>query len=592
MDKIVVLDCGGQYTHLIARKVRDLGVYSEILPVDCPPDALRGAKGFIISGGPSSVYDSGSPQIKPATFDLGLPALGICYGHQLMAQVLHGEVHPGDHREFGAAEIEVLDATSLLGGLSAREPVWMSHGDLVLEPPAGFRVLASTPGCRVAAMGDEGRRLYGVQFHVEVTHTPHGRRILSNFVHEICGCGQEWSAGERVATLEEQVRRVAGKRRVFFFVSGGVDSTVAFTLATRALGRERVHGAYIDTGFMRQGETKEITAAFRALGYDLEIVNAGDQFFKALEGIAEPEAKRQIIGDMFIAVQDQALTRLGWGDDWVLGQGTIYPDTIESGGTKQSAKIKTHHNRVGKVEEMIRAGRILEPISELYKDEVREVGRKLELPRELIERHPFPGPGLAIRCLCSTGAGLAEGLPPMEEYSAARLPLRSVGVQGDFRSYAHPTLLWGGQRDYIKLAALSSHITNTQRESNRVTYLLGCRVTEESRSWRAHPAFLTRERVALLQEADGCVRQWLRDENLTAAVWQFPVVLLPLAAGEGQGETIVLRPVESEDGMTAHVAPLSFAALDRLMSQLLQLPALDAVLLDISHKPPATIEWE
>ncbi len=584
MDKIVVLDCGGQYTHLIARKVRECGVYSEILPVDCPPEALRGAKGFIISGGPSSVYDAGSPQIQSGCFTLGIPALGICYGHQLMAHALHGDVQPGDHREFGPAEIEVLDSSRLTKGLSAHEPVWMSHGDLVREPPAGFRVLASTPGCRVAAMGDDARRFYSVQFHVEVTHTPHGKAILQNFVHEICGCSSDWSAGERVAALEEHVRKAAGNRRVFFFVSGGVDSTVAFTLVTRALGRERVHGAYIDTGFMRQGETREIAAAFGALGVDLEVIDASEQFFRALDGVAEPEAKRKIIGEMFITVQDQAIARLGWDDNWVLGQGTIYPDTIESGGTKQSAKIKTHHNRVGKVEEMIAAGRVLEPIAELYKDEVREVGRKLELPTELIARHPFPGPGLAIRCLCSTEDGASTPAPPVNGYDAARLPIKSVGVQGDFRSYKQPTLLSGGRRDHAALSEVSGLVTNTQRESNRVTYLLAGPAPT-----RAHRAFLTRERIALLQEADARVRQWLRDEKLSTAVWQFPVVLLPIGNG---GETIVLRPVESEDGMTAHVAPLPFDALDRLTARLLDLSAVDAVLLDISHKPPATIEWE
>src|SRR5258708_36304297 len=345
-----------------------------------------------------------------------------------MAQILDGAVRPasstGDHREFGAAEIEVTAASPLFTGLAAREPVWMSHGDRVLEPPRGFRVLASTYACPVAAMGDDARKLYGVQFHVEVTHTLRGREILANFVHGICGCAKEWSAGERVALLEEQVRQAAARRRVFFFVSGGVDSTVAFTLATRALGRERVHGAYIDTGFMRAGETAEIAEAFRALGDDLEVIDAADQFFAALEGVADPELKRQRIGDTFIAVQDQAIARLGWGNDWVLGQGTIYPDTIESGGTAsggnaKAAKIKTHHNRVGKVEEMILAGRILEPISELYKDEVREVGRKLDLPAALIDRQPFPGPGLAIRCPCANTVSFAPRAEEVEGYNAS-----------------------------------------------------------------------------------------------------------------------------------------------------------------------------
>jgi GMP synthase (glutamine-hydrolysing) len=589
MEKITVLDCGGQYTHLIARKVRELGVYSEIVPVDASPETLAASKGLIISGGPSSVYDAGSPQIKLGSLYLGVPVLGICYGHQLMAQALNGDVRPDLHREFGAAEIDVAsDAGPLLRGLAAREPVWMSHGDRVLKEPPGFRVLASTPGCAVAAMGDDARKLYGVQFHVEVTHTPKGLAILSNFVHDICGCGRDWSAGERVGLLEEQIKQAAGSRRVFFFVSGGVDSTVAFTLATRALGRARVHGAYIDTGFMREGETAEIDAAFKALGHDLEIIDASGDFFAALEGVTDPEIKRQRIGDAFIAIQDRAITRLGWGNDWVLGQGTIYPDTIESGGTAKASKIKTHHNRVGKVEEMILAGRILEPISELYKDEVREVGRKLQLPAALLERHPFPGPGLAIRCLCADASADATPLEKVEGYDAVLLPVQSVGVQGDFRTYAHPTLLSGGERDHDRLAAVSSMITNTRRESNRVAYLLG---RAFGGNWNAHPASLTRERVALLQHADHIVRCWLIDEKLVSAVWQFPVVLLPLA-GETPSESIVLRPVESNDGMTARAAQLDFGALDRLTARLLEVSCIGAVILDISNKPPSTIEWE
>lgn len=611
MEKITVLDCGGQYTHLIARKVRELGVYSEIVPVDTHASALAGSRGLIISGGPSSVYDAGSPQIRLESLELGLPVLGICYGHQLMAQALHGDVRPGDHREFGAAEIDVpADGGPLFDRVSAREPVWMSHGDRVHTPPPGFRILATTLECPVAAMGDDRRKLYGLQFHVEVTHTPSGRQILSNFVHGICGCGQNWSAGERVGLLEEQIRRATGDRRVFFFVSGGVDSTVAFTLATRALGREQVHGAYIDTGFMREGETAEIAAAFEALGEDLELIDASEDFFTALDGVTDPEIKRQRIGDAFIAVQDGAIARLKWGDDWVLGQGTIYPDTIESGGTCHAAKIKTHHNRVGKVEEMIRAGRVLEPISELYKDEVREVARKLQLPAALVDRHPFPGPGLAIRCLCAAAAVESTEQDEIDGYRATLLPLESVGVQGDFRTYARPTLLSDGERDHARLAAVSSRITNTRRESNRVTYLLGRRdagqtpadpacgsqtwsgpadggATGSGQTWSVEPALLTRVRVALLRQADTMVRQWLLDEHLQSAVWQFPVVLLPL-----NGETVVLRPVESNDGMTARAAPLDFNALDRLTAQLLKLPRVGAVLLDISNKPPATIEWE
>ncbi len=601
MDKISILDAGGQYTHLIARKVRELGVYSEIVPMETAPEALAASKGVIISGGPSSVYDGGSPTVDERVFSLGVPVLGICYGHQLMAHLLRGNVRKGETREYGMATLEVKADDSLFQGLEPREPIWMSHGDRVLAPPAGFRVLASTTDCEVAAMGEPQRRLYGVQFHPEVTHTRHGREILANFLFRVCRCRKSWAAADRIAELEEKIRRAVAGRKVFFFVSGGVDSTVAFTLAVQALDRERVHGAYIDTGFMRKNESREISEAFRRLGYDVEIVDARGRFFDALAGVVDPEEKRRRIGDLFITIQDDAIGKLGWDQNWVLGQGTIYPDTIESGGTAKAAKIKTHHNRVGRVEEMIRAGRLVEPIAELYKDEVREVGRRLGLPDTLIERHPFPGPGLAIRCLCvateqpaaAPPAGDAAATVAAEHgFGALLLPLRSVGVQGDDRTYAHPTMLLDGQEcpSYERLTAASTAITNASRVSNRVTYLLDCRLPEGSRRWGVRPALLTEERIALLQEADARVRQWLVEENLTQTVWQFPVVLLPLAAG--QGETIVLRPVESVDGMTAQYARLDFSALTRLTPRLLELPGVEAVLLDVSNKPPATIEWE
>ncbi len=591
MDKISILDAGGQYVHLIARKVRELGVYSEILPIDSSLDTLKQSKGLILSGGPSSVLDEGSPTVDPKMFDLGVPVLGICYGHQLMARLMGGDVQPGNHREYGTATLNVYHPHGVLRGLEDHEPIWMSHGDQVLCPPPGFRIMAGTANCKVAAMEDGVRLLFSVQFHPEVSHTRKGNTILSNFVLGACGCEKNWSVRDRIPQLEEQLRRTVGKRRVFFFVSGGVDSTVAYTLAVRALPPGQIHGAYIDTGFMRKNESAEIGAALRGLGHDIEIIDAGHRFRETLAGIVDPEEKRRRIGEMFIRLQDEAITRLGWKEEWVLGQGTIYPDTIESGGAAggagATAKIKTHHNRVGKVAEMIAAGRVVEPIAELYKDEVREVGRGLALPAALIERHPFPGPGLAIRCLCSAEESPATEVPGQK---ALLLPLRSVGVQGDFRTYSHPTMLWAEGLTHEQLAQASVAITNTSRDSNRVTYLLGCRVPENKRRWHSRKATLTEERIRTLQEADARVRGWLEEEKLTGAVWQFPVVLVPLAADEG--ETIVLRPVESVDGMTARYAPLDFAALSRLTPRLLELTAIEAVLLDISNKPPATIEWE
>ncbi len=345
MDKISILDAGGQYTHLIARKVRELGVLSEILPIETPPEALAGSLGVIISGGPSSVYDPGSPTVEERLFTLGVPVLGICYGHQLMAHLLRGHVRKSENREYGMATLALRETGELFEGLEAHQPIWMSHGDLVLQPPPGFRTLASTPDCEVAAMGDPARGLFGVQFHPEVTHTRRGREILANFLFRVCRCRKARAAADRIPELVEQVRRAAAGRKVFFFASGGVDSTVAFTLAVRALGPGRVHGAYIDTGFMRQGESEEIGAAFRALGYDIEMADARRRFREALAGVVDPEEKRRRIGDLFVAIQDEAIARLGWengGQDWLLGQGTIYPDTIESGGGASGWPADSH----------------------------------------------------------------------------------------------------------------------------------------------------------------------------------------------------------------------------------------------------------
>ncbi len=358
--------------------------------------------------------------------------LGICYGQQLIAHLLGGSVRPGDKGEFGLAVLDVAAQDSeILRGVANGGRVWMSHRDVVSKPPAGFRILATTSTCETGAIEDSARRIYGVQFHPEVVHTTDGIRVLENFVTNICGCVKDWNASRRIALIEEQIRQRAGERKVFFFVSGGVDSTVAFMLCLDALGSERVRGVYVDTGLMRAGETEFIRETFAGLGV-IRIEECQEEFLTALEQVRDPELKRHIIGEQFVKVQERIIEECGLlSGRWILGQGTIYPDTIESGGTAKSATIKTHHNRVPGIQKLIENGSIVEPLADFYKDEVRAIGRELGVAQKLLERHPFPGPGLAIRCLCSDADRPIERLA-----DGYLLPIRSVGVQGDSRSYA------------------------------------------------------------------------------------------------------------------------------------------------------------
>jgi GMP synthase (glutamine-hydrolysing) len=597
MQKVVVLDSGGQYCHLIARKVRELGVYAEIRPLATPASRLRSYQGAIISGGPASVFETGSPQPDDSLFQAGLPILGICYGHHLLAHHLRGIVQPGHTREFGHAVLTVESRRSIFAGLKPRERVWMSHGDQVAVLPPGFQRLATTRDCAIAAMGDEKRRFYGLQFHPEVTHTEHGLDLLQNFLFRVCGYEGDWRPGDRVKELEVTVRRKVGDRRVLFFLSGGVDSTVAYTVTERALGPDRVHAVFVDTGFMRLGEGRQIASVFRShqLGA-LEVVDARRQFFQALRGVTDPEAKRKIIGRLFVDVQDQILAgRRYRSKDWMLGQGTIYPDTIESGGTQHAAVIKTHHNRVDRIQQLIAEKRVLEPLSHFYKDEVRVLGRALGLPDSVIRRHPFPGPGLAIRCLCS-GSELRPELDldisiesEAAGYHAFLLPLRSVGVQGDFRTYAKLTVLHGAPVRHDLLEKLATSLTNQFRQTNRVAVALSP-PSIDPLEWRVHRATLTPRRIRLLQKVDEIVTRFLREQFLYDLIWQCPVVLLPL--GLNGGETVAIRPISSVDGMTAEVVHIPLSQLKRLTAELAAVPGIDAVLYDVSHKPPSTIEWE
>jgi len=595
MDKIGVLDFGGQYTHLIARRIRQAGVFSEVLSPLHPPEDWAAFKGFIFSGGPSSVYADSAPDVNPAYLEMKLPILGLCYGHQLLSQKLGGKVKSGLVHEFGPAEFSPRGAHPLFQGLSAKSQVWMSHGDEVVALPPGFRILGSTSDCAAAAIGDDASHRYGLQFHPEVTHSTEGHLILQNFLR-LCGCDFSWKMEDHIETLCQRLRRQCAGRKAFLLVSGGVDSTVAFALLNRALGPENVLGLHIDNGLMRQGESAAVMEYMHSHGFNnLIIRDATDVFLKALEGAVEPEKKRKAIGDTFLTVKDAALAELNLDPEhWILAQGTIYPDTIESGGTQNAAVIKTHHNRVDAIVELMKRGLVVEPLAECYKDEVRELGRLLDIPDRLIDRHPFPGPGLGVRLLCR-----AESEAPLSAATLAKLeqalnsqnlqgeilPVLSVGVQGDARTYAHPCLI-RSLRDWQKADGAATALLNRVREVNRVVLEIGAL---EPGTYVSITATCTRERLDILRAIDDLCTQALMASGEYAKVWQMPVVLLPL---EKAGRpVIVIRPVDSTEAMTATFARLPWDLLDLLWRDM-QAEGVGALLYDITHKPPGTIEWE
>jgi GMP synthase (glutamine-hydrolysing) len=603
LPTIAILDAGGQYCHLIARKVRELGVYAEIKPISTSAAKLKAYKGIVISGGPSSVYAKNPPRADAGIFGLNIPVLGICYGHQLMAEVLGGKVRKGARGEYGISSFKTNMTNSLIPKL-AKQRVWMSHRDTVEKLPAGFKVLGTTDECRIAAMENREKKWFGLQFHPEVVHTQRGKEMLHNFVENVCECDLTgWKPTERIKGLLESIKQQVGSRNVFFLVSGGVDSTVAFALCAQALGKGRVKALYVDTGFMRKRDRADIeTLKLSGLG-DVHIEDAQEDFAKALATIADPEVKRRRIGNLFLEKAEHALAGLGLkADEWVLGQGTIYPDTIESGGTAHAARIKTHHNRVSLIKKWIKQGRVVEPLHEFYKDEVRDVGLRLadscHLPNSLIVKHPFPGPGLAIRCLAATKESPAQAdkaiatIAEAHGATAIALSLRSVGVKGDERSYDQVALIAKRGIKVRELGELSTNITNEVGHISRVTYAL-TETTVTPGSFYVKKAFLTKERIELLREADDLVLQFMEQHQLLHKVWQFPVVLIPLAKTGSAGDTIVLRPVDSIDGMTAQFSQLPIPLLRKLAEQLqARLPGIDAVLFDATNKPPATIEWE
>ncbi len=597
-NKITVLDFGGQYAHLIAKRIRHLGVYADIAHPDASLTELGRPGGIILSGGPSSVYAENAPPFNREILEAGIPVLGLCYGMQLIAYVLGGDVRRLDRREYGRAEMDVTGDSPLFEGLASRELVWMSHGDSVAGIPEGFSVIGRTSDCPFAGIWNREKTIYGIQFHPEVKDTPSGNRVLENFI-KLCGLKRNWSMEGYIEEKMRDIRTQVGDRNVFLLVSGGVDSTVTFTLLNKALGEDRVKGIHIDNGFMRKNETAAVEKALDRLGFhNLTVIDRSDDFLRAVAGLTEPQAKRKAIGDEFIFVKDRELEALHLDpDQWLLGQGTLYPDIIESGGTRHADVIKTHHNRTDMIKEMVARGLVVEPLDQLYKDEVREVGEKLGLPHDLVWRHPFPGPGIAVRVLCDIGGASSEDYPEvtanvremagMAGYDSLVLPVRSVGVQGDCRTYAHPAAL-DGPLDWDRLEKLSTDITNSVAGVNRVVLKIG---GGPLRPLTSHAATLTRDRLDLLREADAIAMQVLHEHGIYEQVFQMPVVLLPIASDTAR-ECVVLRPLESSDVMTARFYRMPEPSLKEIADRILAIGGIEYLFYDLTHKPPGTFEWE
>ena len=511
-DAILVLDFGGQYCNLIARRIREHKVYSEVVPSDITPEEIKelgknmNVKGLILSGGPWSVYENDAPKFDPRILEMGIPVLGLCYGHQLIAYFSDGKVEPGTKKEYGIAHVTVDKPVGVLKGLSRKEKVWMSHGDTVYELPEEYEILAFTESCPIAAYRHKTRQIYGLQWHPEVVHTENGMQMLRNFIFEVCRCEANWRPESVIDKAVQEIKETVSSGTAIIGLSGGIDSSVATFMAAKALG-ERLLAIYVDHGFMRFGETEFVEITFKNLGVNVVAVHAEERFLKRLEGIVDPEEKRKIIGEEFIRVFEEAAKKI---DADYLIQGTIYPDRIESGFRKHSDTIKTHHN-VGGLPEKIEFKAIIEPLRDLYKDEVREIAKIMGLPDKLVRRQPFPGPGLAVRII--------------------------------------------GE--------------------------------------------LTKDRTELVRKADKIVTDEIEKAELGDGLWQYFAVLTETKStgvkgdSRAYGYTVAVRIVESQEAMTAGFARIPYGILERISTRITnELPKVTRVVYDITHKPPATIEWE
>lgn len=624
-SKIVVLDFGSQYAHLIAKRFRMLGYYSEIALPNADLSVFEGAKGIIFSGGPSSVYDEKVPEFNEKILTLPLPILGLCYGHQLMSKSYGGNVGKADVGEFGFAQLNLTDAgkqSPLFKGVSSVTQVWMSHQDAVLSLADGFEVIGSTKDCQFAALQNLSKKRFSLQCHCEVKDTPEGNKIFKNFA-DICGMEINWDEDTVLNHIMDSIKTDAKDKNVLLFLSGGVDSTVAFALLNKALGQDRVLGLHIDNGFMRKNESKNVADAYKKFGFNNFIVeDASQSFLDAIKGLTDPQKKRMAVGENFITVRDRVVAQQKLDEDkWMLAQGTLYPDIIESGGTKNSNTIKTHHNRVEGIQKLIAQGMIIEPLKDLYKDEVRAIGKKLGLDDELVMRHPFPGPGLSINVLCSDGNLSDQDKKEIDdankelnsielhhfcEHCTASLerfvlPVKSVGVQGDFRTYRFPAVLRFSKdekdgfchfpKHWKKIEDTSSDITNAAKLINRCVICLWQNPKIKDSDMKLQEGYCDKRRLDQLREVDNIVLTNLHKAGWYDKIFQHLTIDIPYASSADRA-SFVLRPVCSEDVMTARFAQLDRELLLNIVKEISELGFVDAIYYDCTNKPPATFGWE